>query len=213
MAILDVVTLPEAKNALDIALTDLSQDGELAAHVTSVSRRLDDAIGPVVQRSVTVRRDGGRPTIWLTPRPVAAFTTVTEYNQAGVATVLVAEDEDTKPIDAYLASPYKSDATLFSGRLYRRRSGSDGWFASGRSNVVVAYTAGRAADTAEVAPIYKQAAQIMLANLWRSQEQSTASLGEFDVPAQNFPRFAVPNAVKELLADEWQDNRHVLLVR
>lgn len=212
MAALDVVTLAEAKNALDVGLLDQLQDGELQAHITSVSRRLDDAVGPIVQRAVTVRLDGGRPTVWVYLRPAATFTTVTEYDRAGAPTVLAAEDEDTKPADGYLADRYKSDATLFNGRLYRRRSGSDWCFAAGRSNVVVAYTAGRAATTALVAPIYKEAAQIMLANLWRSQEQATASVGEFDVPAQNFPHFAVPNAVKELLADEWQDNRHKLLV-
>jgi len=207
VAVLDVVTLAEAKAALNIDVLDTTQDTELAALITGVSHRLDSGVGPVVQRALTVRHNGGRPAVQLKRRPAATFTTVTEYDSYGIAMVLTAEDEAIKPADSYLAERYEPNQSLFNGRLVRRRSGSDRCFEPGRANVVVVYTAGRAANTAVVEPIYKEAAQIMLANLWRSQEQSIASVGEFDVPAQAFPRFAVPNAVKQLLADEWQDYR------
>ena len=44
---------------------------------------------------------------------------------------------------------------------------------------------------------------MMLKNAWRTQEMAVQELGEFDVPAQNFPRFGIPNYVSDMLAEEW----------
>jgi hypothetical protein len=40
--------------------------------------------------------------------------------------------------------------------------------------------------------------------VWRTQEDSSGAIGEFEYAQSNFPRFAVPNAVKDLLAHEWR---------
>lgn len=202
---LDVVTLAEAKDAVKIAVTDPVQDQILARYVTAVSRRLDKAIGPVVQRTVTnEKHDGGRVFVFLDEWPATSITTVTEYDTVGTALVLTAETETTKPVDAYLTEPYSWAPPLFGKTVWRRKNGTPWWFEGGQSNVVVSYVAGRVANTAAVDARHKLAAGIMLQNLWRSEEHSVAEIAEFDVPAQNFPRFAVPRAVRELLADEWQ---------
>ncbi len=69
----------------------------------------------------------------------------------------------------------------------------------------VNYLAGRAASTTTVDPRHKEAAALMLRNLWRSYEISTGNRDQYDVPIQSFPTFAVPKAVRDLLSEEVQD--------
>lgn len=202
--LLDILTLAEAKTALNLAGTTV-HDAELPAWITAASRRLDRAVGPVIRRTVTAElHDGGghevRTALW----PVASFTTVKEYANT-TATTLTAETNTTKPADAYLAEPYGSDPTLFSGALRRRGTGSDRRFATGARNVEVTYVAGRYADTASVDEIFKTGARLVLQNFWNSQRPNIAQVGEFEIPTGNWPRFSIPNAVRELLYAHWQE--------
>lgn len=195
---LDVISLSEGKSAINTPSTaGTTFDNEMAAFITAVSRRLDTLVGPVVNRTVTSERaDGGSHYIILKKRPVFSVTTVTEYVST-TGTAIVAEGDSSKTGYDYLL-----DATP--GILYRRSSGSDALWARGRKNVVITYVAGRYADTTTVDQKYKIAAGIMLANLWhREQGQVTVEAPLFG-PGTNFPTFAVPNAVIELLADEIQ---------
>lgn len=199
---LDILTLSEAKSIL--AISDTSTDTELARVITSVSRRLDTYIGPVVRRSVTSEtHSGGGSRIELNHGPVYAIASVTEY-QGTTARTVTAETAGTEPSEGFYAERYIPNPSLLSGVLIRRVSGHDSCWYWGRGNVQVTYTAGRAETTGAVDPIHKEAAGIMLRNLWRSYQQSTGGFGEFDTPAQNFPTFAIPKAVVELLADEVQ---------
>ncbi|MFI9817577.1 hypothetical protein [Saccharothrix variisporea] len=218
MATLDVLTLTEAKQGLnEVNATGL--DAELPAWITAVSLRLDQLVGPIVRRSVSESLDGGRCTVHLHHYPVYSITTVTEYNHT-TPTVLTAETNLSKPASAYLAEPYDvpvsladgSQLVLLSGAIRRRASGSDTWFPTGRRNVVIAYSAGRFADTASVDQRYKRAAVLCLQNIWQSQRISTAIEGEFDVPVSNFPRFVIPNAVKEMFPGEVQAEPNRFLV-
>lgn len=199
---LDILTLPEAKSVL--AISDTSTDTELARVITSVSRRLDTFAGPVVRRSVTSEvHSGGGSRIELNQGPVYAVASVTEY-QGATATAVTAETAGTQPSEGFYAERYVPNPSLLSGILIRRVSGHDSCWYWGRGNIQVTYTAGRAESTGTVDPVYKEAAALMLRNLWRSYQQSTGGLAEFDIPAQNFPTFAIPKAVVELLADEMQ---------
>lgn len=200
---LDVLSLAEGKVAVGIDSGDTTQDTPLAAKITAVSRRLDQAVGPVVQRTVTgeVHR-GGTSMIRVRRYPVTSFTTVTEYD-ATTPQVLTAEDYDTQPSAGYWAEPWDTTTAPYSGRLHRRASGSSWTFPWGPEAIRVTYVAGRAANTAAVDAIFKEGAAIMLKNSWRPLEAGTQLVGEFDVPAQNFPRFGVPNYVRDLLAEEW----------
>jgi hypothetical protein len=202
---LDVLTLDEAKAAANVAGVT-AYDLELPAWITAVSRRLDDAVGPIVRRTITSDlQDGGEGHEVRTAKyPVTSFNAVTEY-QDTTATVLTRETNALKPSDAYLAEAYDPDPTLFSGRLRRRSGGSDSYYPQGRRNVEITYVAGRYATTASVDELFKLAARLTLLNLWNSQRPNTASVEEFDVPQSNFPRFAIPNAVRELLKAHWQE--------
>ncbi|MGW5647521.1 hypothetical protein [Saccharopolyspora sp. NPDC003762] len=203
MATLDVLTLDEAKQALNSTGTAVA-DLELAAWITAVSQQLDDLVGPVVARPVTSEAHaGGRHVVLLRHYPIRSVTSVTEY-RAGAEVVLTRETVSSRPAEAYLLEQYGPDVALWSNWLRRRRSGADAAFATG-STVVASYEAGRFESTVDVAARFKIAAMLMLKNLWRSQEDSVAATGEFMVPASSFPTFAVPRAVREMFPHEVQE--------
>lgn len=213
MATLDVLTLAEGKQAVNLTGVSTS-DAELALWITTVSLLLDRHVGPIVVRTVTneMHDGGGSPlfslygftgVIFLRRFPVTSFTTITEYSGT-TATVLTAETNLSKPSASYLAQRYGPDPALYSGRLERRASGSCVPFPAGTGNVVVTYEAGRFSNTGTVDERFKAAARLTLASLWNSQRPNLAQVGEFEVPMSNWPKFAVPNAVQEMLRDEWQ---------
>ena len=196
---LDIVSLSEGKAALNIASSDTSQDSELAAYITGVSRRIDTLCGAVVNRTITNETHwcGAGAFIDLKYRPVSSVTTVTEYDASGASTSLTAETVSSKPADGFLL-----DTTpLVPYRVYRRSGGGPYLFPAGGS-VVVTYVAGRYANTTAVDEVFKRAAAIMLAQLWRREQGiGSETFGSVtDFPGQIVPTFAVPRAVLDLLA-------------
>lgn len=197
--ILDVITLDEGKAALNI--TGSGFDTEVASYITAVSRRIDDLVGPVVNRAVTAElHDGWRN--WVRPRytPVSSVTTVLEYSDT-TPTTLAAETPTVHPVDAYLVV---TDRTPHSTMILRRSSGNDRVFVRGRRNVSLTYVAGRYATTAAVDPKFKQGAAKMLSVMWKGDQGGGsatfgAPVGEGLIPIVGF---SVPRAVTDLLADE-----------
>lgn len=223
MVAIDILTLDEAKAAVDVVPGDSRFDVELPAYITAVSELLDDEFGPVVARALTELHDGsalsyaagpgarrgtadlpsgGRSVIFTSLRPAYSFTTVTEYDVSGNPTVLTAETVSSKPTSSYLAEPDPRDPTRFSGKLTRRGAGVTSWWAYGEKNISVLYSAGRYATTDAVSGKWKTAAKICLQNAWRSRQQSVTQVDEFDVPQANFPKFGLPNAARDLLRRE-----------
>lgn len=199
----DLLTLAEAKEELGLGVGNSSKDLTLARKITAVSKRLDQACGPIVQREVVGEvLEGGQHHAWVAFGPVYSWTSVTEYSGT-LAQVLTPEDYDTQPTYGYIAAPGATPTSVYSGRLTRRSAGGTLPFPVGPEAVRVSYVAGRFADTAGVDPLFKEAAGVMLKNAWRTQEMAVQELGEFDVPAQNFPRFGIPNYVSDMLAEEW----------
>lgn len=196
---LDLISLDEAKRALNIPLADTTFDTEVASYVTAVSQGLDDLCGPVVHRTITDEvHDGGLDYILPIRTPVASVTTVKQY-LSGTATTLTAETVAVSTTNDYLLV-----AVGTHGATIRRRSTwSDSVFPAGRGNVVITYVAGRFANTAAVSPKFKQGAAKMLAHMWRGdQGAGTSTFGApVDQPVFGLG-FAIPNAVVELLADE-----------
>ena len=192
----DILTLDEAKRALSIPLADTTFDTELAGYVTAVSQRLDDLCGPIVKRSVTDEIHDGGGTIWPRLTPVATIGSVVEY-ASGVATTLTAET-------LMAAGDYALvNAGTHNSQLRRRSSWSDRGFTSGSGNVVINYVAGRFNSTADVSPKFKQAAAKTLSWLWKGdQGAGTATFGAVDGTSLFGLGFALPNAVKEMLAVE-----------
>lgn len=200
---LDLLTLAEGKTAVGIASADTSMNTPLEQKITAVSRRIDRLCGPVVVRTYTDEvLPGGRDSVRVRHWPVSSFTTVTEYD-ATVAQVLSAEDFDTHPAEAYSPQRWANSPTaVYNGVIWRRKAGLAACFPAGPEAVKVTYVAGRAATTAAVDPVFKEAASIALKNVWRTMESSTQMLGEFDVPAQNFPVSIVTKAVRDCCAEE-----------
>ena len=202
---LDILSLAEGRQAVGLTVGDTTQDAQLPTYITAVSRRLDKICGPVVQRTVTAELcDGGSWTIDLAMSPIVSVTTVTEYSGTA-STVLTRETVGTTPSNAFLLKPWRDG--LFKGRLYRRSGGTFARFPIGDQNVSVTYVAGRYADTPSVDAKFKQAAAIVLANLFRKQLlpvnpqfRGPDALGDVQMPG--LPTYFLPYVAEELLIDE-----------
>ncbi len=207
----DILTLVEAKRALNMNADDLTRIELLSATITAVSQTLDEMCGPIMARTITSERhDGGSSTIWLRHWPVASVTSITEYN-GSTANALTEETIGTSPASGYLLEPYTGLAGGYSGRIHRRSGGYDYPFANGSQNVAATYSAGRfttnnSATNGGVTEQFKAAARITLENWWQQFREGIGQVGEFDVPVSAFPRFAVPNAAKMLLGGEVHDD-------
>ncbi len=180
MATLDVLTEAESLAAVNASATTAT----LTNLVTAVSQQLDELCGPVVVRTITSElHDGGRPTILLRNLPVSSITTVTEYDGT-TGTTLTAETNATKTTANYLHLGTAGEVA--SGRIVRRSNNADYVFPAGRRNIDVTYVAGRAATTSAVAPKFKQAAAMMLRNVWVSEQASgSETFGAFTDQAPN----------------------------
>lgn len=205
----DVLTLAEAKRILAAGALDTTDEDRIAAVVTGCSQRLDELVGPVVQRTVTdERHDGGRCAITFRQGPAAAVTSIVEIVR-GTATTLTAEipgDDVTTPVaGTYLLDDYDhADGVDVYRRAVRRSGWSDSTWRAGRRNIVVTYTAGRFTATATVAERYKRAAGPMLINWYQQYLDSASEVigGEYMVARRAFPGFAVPRATEQMLADQ-----------
>lgn len=189
---LDVLTLGEAKSAINATgESDPNVESELGQVITAASRVLDRVYGPVVsrQRTWSVLAPQRYGPIVLDDVPVSSRTfavtvdSVTEYDQ-GVATVLTAET-------ATVAGTYRFDSRT--GRIYRRSSWRPWHWPA--QEVVVVYTAGRAANTAAVDEGMKEAAAVVVAHLWQHRGAGSGAA----VPGGEGPMFgAVPFSSKVL---------------
>ncbi len=189
---LDIISLAEAKRAVNIAAANTDHDTEMASYVTAVSLAMDELFGPIVQREVVEYHNGGGK-VFLRGYPAASVVSVVERNGT-MATTLTAE-----VFSAPTGNDYQID--LKTGVLRRRSGGGPARFAPGSQNIVVTYVAGRFSATNTVNARFKQGAAIMLAHLWRPEQGLTA--GPFATEGGQMPlTFAVPNAVAQLLASE-----------
>ena len=184
---LDVVTMSEA-------VIELGEQDEttLAAYITAVSQLLDEACGPIVERTISGEtHDGGVTVIDLRWAPVASVSTVTEY-QGVTPVVLTGETATTAPAAGFLVDGE-------SGRVWRRAGKQDAVFAGGRQSVSVTYVAGRYEDTTTVDARFKRAALITLRNLWaKEQGFGTVTFGPDGQPIVG-ATFAIPYAAEAFI--------------
>lgn len=198
--VLDLLTLAEAKQAVNQEDADIAQEVELSFYVTAISRRIDDLCGAVVKRTVTDEQyPGGSTIILLRQAPASRSATTTigtvkEYS-AGTLTTLSAEG-----LTAATAYDYSFEAST--GVLTRRSSWTDGIFGSQR--VVVTYSPGRYANTAAVDRKFKIAAAMYLNAIWSATQGVSGSAtfggGEVDFVTGNLG--LAEARAKILLADE-----------
>lgn len=187
---LDVLTINDATEALR-GLQGAQDLSKLAARITSLSRRLDEACGPIVARAVTeVHTDeagvltlGGRPFTSGSPPPPPPV----------VAEALRGETPVVTSTTAYLL-----EAFGVTGRVTKW----NGWWAP---RVTVTYTAGRFASTDTVDDRFKSAAQLYLQDMWRRSEGvGTGGYGPAAPggPPVGWSPVKLPNSVVQVLYGE-----------
>lgn len=140
----DLLTLSEARDALRLSDGDVTRNNALQnVYIPAVTPIVEDIVGPVVKRTVTVVVDGGSSTILL-DGPVSSITSITASGQ---------------PYTTFLVD-------LDAGILYSGGESSRTYFPSGTNSLSVTYVAGVADATATVPANIKLAARIILASLW-----------------------------------------------
>lgn len=196
---LDILTLSEGHSAINLADSNTAYDTELAMFITGISRRIDRACGPVVARATTERFDGGDSIVELRTFPIVSVTSVTEWLSDGTSVSLTAETDNTKPAEGYLLINEK-----FYVAIVRREAGLSANFEAGTRNIIVVTSAGRAASTAAVDPLFKLAAANILRRTWKRESPSWAQTPGFgDDQGLDFGFFrAVDPMIHEWLSDE-----------
>jgi hypothetical protein len=195
-----VLTTGEAKAYLGRGAGDKTDEQTLTRVVDALTEAFAAHFGPVLQATVTAEEHrGGRPRLRVRRGPVAAWSAVVEWDGTS-STTLTRQTPGTSPTAGYLAEA--GNDGLWTGWISRTVSGEVSRFAP--TAVTVTYTSGRFATVDDVPARWKEAAAVALVNWWRLYEPSVAPLGEYDVPRASFPRFTVPQAVIEMLYDEYR---------
>lgn len=202
----DLVTLAECYPSLNLntATEKAAADTELAMIITGVSQRLRDMCGPIINTTYTDEvYSGGAGDLVLRNAPLTKTGTITvtaikEYDSTGTLTTLAVEDFDTKPADSWIVDPDQRN------RVLRRSYGGHAWFLSGVSNVLVTYTAGRAANTAAVPANFKVAALECIRHIWLElgAQSGAARSASVDGLPLRIASFSIPKAALDLIRDE-----------
>lgn len=201
MATLDILTAAEAQTAAINAAT--GHEDRVAQMNTAVSKRVDELVGPVVQRPVTEYHDGGCPAIRPRLSPVASVTTLKEWSGSTLTTLTEDTWGTAGNADGFLVE--QSGSYPHDARIYRRSSGSNVLWPSGHRSLQIVYVAGRAADTASVAARYKEVAAECLRRLWDREASAWARGGDpFADGAGPSMRFhnVFDHVIREHLGDE-----------
>jgi hypothetical protein len=200
---IDVLTLVEAKQAVGLAQTNTDADEYLATLITAISAQLDMLCTPIRTRTTTENADGGCFGIDV-KGPIYSVTSITEYSNT-TPTTLTAETNTTKASSNYLVKG--TLGTKNCNRIVRRSANADSTFAAGQGNIVVVYTRGRYPNTVTVGSKFKQAAAMMLRNIWVAEMASgTETFAAF--ATQEFNPLLGPgmlNKVAALLEGEMAD--------
>ncbi len=205
---LDVLSLADAKLAINMDAATATHNTVLARHITAVSRLIDDACGPVVIRTVTAEvHAGGACSVLLRRRPVTSVSLVREVTSPGNVETLSAAAFGSAT-DGYYLPPWERDPTLKSGVVKRQSYGSPIPWTRGEHTVEVTYVAGRYATTAAVDARFADAAGAVLRRLWKRESGAWAQApGIFESADSQadigFFRVAKP-IIEELLFDEIQ---------
>lgn len=173
-----IISLAEARAALDVPTATLTNDDELRGYIAAATIVIENIVGTVLSRTVSETHSGaGRPFLALRQYPTA-ITSVTE-NAVTLGSTAYAFDE--------------------AGLLWRGSQPNAGvWSAASPRNVVVTYTAGASSVPDN---IIKAAANLV--RHWWNQglQQGYYVAGEPDTVAgaTTIAGYAVPNFVVDML--------------
>lgn len=151
----DLLTLAQARDAVRLPPADTTHDDKLLdTYIPAVTAVVEDVTGPIIASTGRTHTTNGGVTTILLPSAAAAVTSVVE------------DGVTLTPVTDYVVD-------LERGMIFRG-AGTEACcipFARGRLNVVVTYTAGTAAGTADVPANIKLAARIILRALFQAEEQ------------------------------------------
>lgn len=204
---LDILTLDEAKTAINMRGSNIDHHDELEQDITAISRLIDSECGPVVQRTVTAEvHAGDLPVVTTRLSPVAAIGTVRESQTGDITTLESSGFGGT--ISGYFAEPYwNGGGTLLSGVIQRRYLGVSGEWPTG-AEVEVTYTAGRYPTTETVDARFKACAAAVLQRFWKGEAgvwaQTAATIYEDATDAALNPASSTvaKHIIKKMLHDE-----------
>jgi uncharacterized phiE125 gp8 family phage protein len=168
-----VVSIPDVKRYLRIAVADVARDDELRGVLEAATALCEDYTGRLYRRTIVTEtyNGGGRCAIALRKTPVQSVTLVTEFGAA--------------------VSDYVLDTN--SGILYRGTQQSLSLWAEGTQNVIVTYVAANSTVSARVT----EAVLVTTAHLWDTRR------GGSNLPQQtgaiSDPPWALPRRAQQLL--------------
>ena len=170
MATLDILTVAEGiRAALGV---DTGHEDDVARMVTAVSGRIDELVGPVVNRTVTEYHHGGSYDIWPRQTPLSAVTTLKHADGATITTYTEDTWGSAGNADGFLVE--QSGSYPHDARIHARSGGTNVAWLAGHSSLELVYVAGRAADTAAVAERYKEVAIECMRRLWDREASAWA---------------------------------------
>jgi hypothetical protein len=117
---LDVLTLDEARRAVNLSASGVGQEDVLALWVTGVSRALDKAVGNIVIRTVTGTFKASTYRESLLTGPVVSITSDTTVDGYRVVEYVSGRYADTASVDAV----YKLAASMALQRLWTQYAGA-----------------------------------------------------------------------------------------
>ncbi|MEP6477846.1 MAG: hypothetical protein ABJB03_00515 [Rhodoglobus sp.] len=172
-----LVSLAEAKKALQIPVTMAGDEDELRLYIAAATIVIEDMVGAILVAEVEQYGNGGKFGIQLHDRP-------TEVTEVTVDGVVLAPDQ-------YVVSPG-------AGIVYCGPSAAPVRFRPGRQNVKITYTVGSSKISANV----RLAVDHLIGHLWRiSQQGGHQQYQESSEETSYSPSgFAVPRRVAELCA-------------
>lgn len=182
-----ILTLADARTACRIAAADTTNDSDLTTtYIPAVAVVCEDQAGPILAVSgLTWTVDGGRTFVVLPSKPTA----IASVTETGVA----------------LAAGVDYTVNLRAGIITRGSTQTPYVFLPGQQNVVVTYSAGYAATTADVTANHRLAARIILRQMWQADQQGTGAGRQIngagvDLDTVSTPSgFLVPRRAYELL--------------
>ena len=180
---MSLVTLAETKLQLNIPTSDTTQDAELLIYIDAATEVVEFVTGPIVPKQyVNEVHDGGYPFIMLFNPPILTVDSVVEY--LGRIAYTITPQPLGSTVDNY---GYSLDSPA-TGKLTRRSgAGTPMSWLSGRSSIIVTYTAGRVLVPAAV----RLAALLDIGDIWQKTQQGGRDQASDDVwmgAPVSFPR-------------------------
>ena len=190
-----IISLAEAKDSINIAASDKSEDAKLLRMIRGIGPVIEFICGPILLKTVDEWHDGGTPYVTLRQRPVAQIIGASEYVGPVEWPLAIIHSPDKGQI-------YSCMFEAETGRLVRRTVGGGVVeFQKGVQTVHVTYQAGLSTVPANIT---QGAIELLRVNFSQTQRRAPGlqALGygtDDQEPGQVILGFFVPNRVRELL--------------